>query len=257
MTALMRGRLRRAGHSAAACDPGDCAARRDEARRPLTPLMERLLVIPAAGLRIPPWGAYSQSFWRWSTAGRCSTIYCRCTPLSSTRVALVVHPAARGAVMHVRHESRRTGIDVVVQEQPTGMLDAILLARRGGGDAAAAARVDHMVRPDRDSSAHRCPSRRADGRRPADWRFRRAPVRTRISTSHATRSGRIVRVLHRREGDVMPAVGESDAGPVLPFARARSLSCSRRLRRSRAPAPRPASETFCPSSRGPAHVETS
>ena len=173
--------------------------------------MDRLLVIPAAGLgsRL---GAHTPKLLA-LVNGRpmLDHLLSLYAPVVDG-VALVVHPAARGAVMHVlagipshRHRRLRAGAaDRHARRHPA--------RASGSGDRPAATRVGHLVRPGRDSSAHRCPSRRGRRRRTRSWHCPTAPVRTRMSTSHATQSGRIVRVLHRREGDVMPAVGESDAG---------------------------------------------
>jgi bifunctional UDP-N-acetylglucosamine pyrophosphorylase / glucosamine-1-phosphate N-acetyltransferase len=172
--------------------------------------MDRLLVIPAAGLgsRL---GAHTPKLLA-LVNGRpmLDHLLSLYAPVVD-RVALVVHPAARGAVMRVLEEFGRTGIEVFVQEQPTGMLDAILLAR----PAVEAGRprrvwitwcdqvaihprtVAHLVEADAGDPLVALPT--CTGPSPYVHLARNA-------------SGRIVRVLHRREGDAMPAIGESDAG---------------------------------------------
>lgn len=124
-------------------------------------------------------------------------------------VALVVHPTAQGQVRDaVRH---RPATDVFVQERPTGMLDAILLAREAV-EAARPARVwitwcdqvaihprtvARLVELDAGDPLVAMPT--SEGPEPY---------------IHLARDGegRIERVLQRREGDAMPAIGESDAG---------------------------------------------
>jgi bifunctional UDP-N-acetylglucosamine pyrophosphorylase/glucosamine-1-phosphate N-acetyltransferase len=172
--------------------------------------MERLLVIPAAGLgsRL---GAHTPKLLA-QVDGRpmldhLLSLYAGVVD----RVALVVHPAARGAVMQVLGESRRSGIDLFVQEQPTGMLDAILLAR-SAIDAARPRRV-WITWCDQVAIHPRTVARLVE----ADAGDPLVALPTCTGPEpyvHLARgaSGRIVRVLHRREGDVMPAIGESDAG---------------------------------------------
>ena len=172
--------------------------------------MDRLLVIPAAGLgsRL---GAHTPKLLA-LVNGRpmLDHLLSLYAPVVDG-VALVVHPAARGAVMHVLQESRRTGIDVFVQEQPTGMLDAILLARPAV-ETSRPRRV-WVTWCDQIAIHPRTVARLAEA--DAGNPLLALPTCTgpdpyvHLARDH---SGRIVRVLHRREGDVMPAVGESDAG---------------------------------------------
>jgi bifunctional UDP-N-acetylglucosamine pyrophosphorylase/glucosamine-1-phosphate N-acetyltransferase len=130
----------------------------------------------------------------------------------AARAVLVVSPSALTAVRH-HLASAPLPIDVVVQEEPTGMLDAILLA-------------SHTV--------ERWQPRRVwitwcdqiallpetlDSLRDADEAEPEPPLalptcRMTEPYVHIERdsSGRIARVLHRREGDPMPLIGETDAG---------------------------------------------
>lgn len=128
------------------------------------------------------------------------------------RVVVVVHPSFADVVRsHVR--AIAAPVDLEVQQTPTGMLDAILLARRIV-EQSDAGRVwitwcdqvgihpETVRRLGALSSAH-----------PA------APlilptIRRRHPYTHLERdaSARIVGVLHRREGDAMPEVGESEIG---------------------------------------------
>jgi bifunctional UDP-N-acetylglucosamine pyrophosphorylase / glucosamine-1-phosphate N-acetyltransferase len=171
--------------------------------------MERLLIIPAAGIgsRL---GAHTPKLLA-LVNGRpmldhLLTLY---APVVE-RVALVVHPSARNAVLHALHGWTRP-IDVFVQEQPTGMLDAILLARPAV-DAAQPRRV-WITWCDQVTIHPRTVRRLAE----TDASDSLIALPTSTSSSpyvHFVRdeSGRIVRVLHRREGDAMPESGESDTG---------------------------------------------
>ena len=137
---------------------------------------------------------------------------------AATQVVLVVSPDAYEAVRHATAHDRR--VTLAVQEEPTGMLDAVLLAtdhvRRAAPRrvlitwcdqlAISPSTVDAVVRacaqqPEPDIVMPVC-----RGRDPYVHLERDA-------------TGRIVRVLHRREGDAMPPEGESDAGVF-------DLSCS-------------------------------
>ena len=127
----------------------------------------------------------------------------------AARAVIVVHPTAEAAV----RERLGDTADVVVQREPTGMLDAILLA---------APSVDHH-RPRRvlvtwcdQLAIHPRTLERLDAAtRGPDAPSLALPTCVRPAPYiHFARNsaGHIERVLHRREGDVMPDVGESDAG---------------------------------------------
>ncbi len=128
------------------------------------------------------------------------------------RFVVIVHPSFAGDVRaHVTAVA--APIDLAVQDMPTGMLDAILLARA----AVAASSASHVWITWCDQVAvHPQTVRRlaeACGDRPT------APlilptVHRRLPYVHLERdpTGRIVRVLHRREGDTMPEWGESEMG---------------------------------------------
>jgi bifunctional N-acetylglucosamine-1-phosphate-uridyltransferase/glucosamine-1-phosphate-acetyltransferase GlmU-like protein len=125
---------------------------------------------------------------------------------------VVVHPAALPAVRsHLADSTVR--IDLEVQEQATGMLDAILLAMP----------FVEKHRPHRiwitwcDQIALSKTTleklRAVDDASPAPD-VALPTCRTREPYVHIERdpAGRITRVLHRREGDEMPETGETDAG---------------------------------------------
>jgi bifunctional N-acetylglucosamine-1-phosphate-uridyltransferase/glucosamine-1-phosphate-acetyltransferase GlmU-like protein len=123
---------------------------------------------------------------------------------------VIVAPAAADAVgKHVRGAP----VDLAVQESPTGMLDAILLARAQVA-ASAAARV-WVTWCDQVAIHPRTVARLAElSGAPPDAALVMPTVRRPAPYIHFARDGdgRIVRVLQRREGDAMPATGESDAG---------------------------------------------
>lgn len=128
------------------------------------------------------------------------------------RAVVIVGPSALSAVRsHLSASPMPT--DLVVQDQPTGMLDAILLGKP----------LIERYRPRRIwitwcdqiglSPATLQKLRALDDTIPApDVAF--PTWRTSAPYVHVERDpdGRITRVLHRREGDAMPEVGETDAG---------------------------------------------
>lgn len=173
--------------------------------------MRRLLVIPAAGtgsrlgstlpkLLVPvngrPMIAHLLALYRHVVDG----------------AVVVVAPSAWDAVAE-QLSGVQPRVELVVQPEPTGMLDAVLLARDAVEDArprrvlitwcdqvaiaprtvaAVVATADSTPEPDLVLPTFRGP----------------APYVHLVRGSE----GRIVEVLHRREGDSMPAEGESDAG---------------------------------------------
>jgi bifunctional UDP-N-acetylglucosamine pyrophosphorylase/glucosamine-1-phosphate N-acetyltransferase len=128
------------------------------------------------------------------------------------RAVLVVSPSAVDAVSATVAQTA-VPVELVVQARPTGMLDAILLA----ADAVKAANPARVLVTWCDQIAI-TPETVAAVVRAAAERPAPALVLPSCETAdpyvHLVReaSRRIVRVLHRREGDDMPAFGESDAG---------------------------------------------
>jgi bifunctional N-acetylglucosamine-1-phosphate-uridyltransferase/glucosamine-1-phosphate-acetyltransferase GlmU-like protein len=128
------------------------------------------------------------------------------------RAAIVVHPSAYDAVR--RHFARRPDIpDLFVQEELTGMLDAILLARaaveRWTPRRVRVTWCDQIaVRPETVERVARAASADPEPDLVAVTCVADDPY------IHFERdaSGRIARVLQRREGDAMPPRGESDTG---------------------------------------------
>jgi bifunctional N-acetylglucosamine-1-phosphate-uridyltransferase/glucosamine-1-phosphate-acetyltransferase GlmU-like protein len=127
------------------------------------------------------------------------------------RVVIVAAPAAVARVRaHIAGSA--TPIDIAVQEEPTGMLPAILCAQHViareqpdqvwitwcdqlGISDTTVARLANLL--DADDSALVFPT------------VRQSPPYIHFARES---DGRIARVLQRREGDAMPAAGESDAG---------------------------------------------
>ena len=127
------------------------------------------------------------------------------------RSLIVVSPAAEEAVR--RHLAGMRDVDIIVQPRATGMLDAILLARSAVADARA--NGVWITWCDQVAVDPRTVRRLART-------FQENPsaavvmptVRRQDPYIHFGRdaSGRIMQVLHRREGDAMPPEGESDMG---------------------------------------------
>lgn len=185
--------------------------------------MTRALIIPAAGIGSRLGHAGPKALY--PLAGRPLLDYLIDLYRDDVdRIVLVVRPADRevftrhllafdGAARHLPH----TLID---QAEPTGMLDAILLAR----EALSMRRPDRVwiTWCDQVAISHQTVARM----RELEW-----PHPIGAGAGHAAalvfptvegpepyihiergEDTRITKILHRREGDAMPAVGESDAG---------------------------------------------
>jgi bifunctional UDP-N-acetylglucosamine pyrophosphorylase/glucosamine-1-phosphate N-acetyltransferase len=123
---------------------------------------------------------------------------------------VIVAPAAADAV---RKHVRSVPVDLAVQESPTGMLDAILLARdRVAASGAARVWVTWCDQIAIDPRTVATLAELSDSQPGAALVL--PTVRRPAPYIHFVRDsdGLIVRVLQRREGDAMPATGESDAG---------------------------------------------
>jgi dolichol-phosphate mannosyltransferase len=129
-----------------------------------------------------------------------------------SRVVIVAHPAFAGH-LRARVGGLRMPIDVEVQAEPTGMLDAVLIAR----DRVAVTDASHVWITWCDQVAIHPSTVRRLGEACVEHaevpiilptRHRAAPY------THLARAGdnRITGILHRREGDAMPEVGESEMG---------------------------------------------
>lgn len=129
------------------------------------------------------------------------------------RVVVVVNPDAATAVRrHLQQRVNAPPTDCVEQERPTGMLDAILLGLpavlRSPSSTVWVTWCDQVgVHP---KTIARLAERTSTGSA--------ALVMPTVISAHPyihlerDEAGRIVRVLHRREGDQMPPIGESDMG---------------------------------------------
>lgn len=130
------------------------------------------------------------------------------------RFVLVVHPSFESDVRrHVEQIAPSLDVRYAAQPEPTGMLDAILLAS-GATKTTNADRVwitwcDQIgVHPDTISTLSRLSQAHPDA--PAIFPTSRQAT----PYIHLDRDaeGRITAIKQRREGDAMPAVGESDMG---------------------------------------------
>jgi bifunctional N-acetylglucosamine-1-phosphate-uridyltransferase/glucosamine-1-phosphate-acetyltransferase GlmU-like protein len=174
--------------------------------------MSRLLIIPAAGAGSRLGGALPKVLvpvGGVAMLDRLLTLYDQVVD----RVVVVVNPTFADRVRRHLDRSDAAGrVDCLDQAAPTGMLDAILLARPFVIDQnlssvwvtwcdQVAVHAKTIERLAARTSPHRNP-------------LVMPTVIAREPYIHFERdtSGRIVRVLHRREGDVMPETGESDMG---------------------------------------------
>jgi bifunctional UDP-N-acetylglucosamine pyrophosphorylase / glucosamine-1-phosphate N-acetyltransferase len=172
--------------------------------------MARVLIVPAAGLGTrlgSPLPKLLVSVAGVAMIDRLLALYRQYV----SRAILVVNPAALATVR--RHIGETSDIDIVVQSRPTGMLDAILLAAAAAADAGSSS--VWITWCDQVAVDPRTVRRLA---RTAEENPSAAIVMPTVHRSdpyiHLERDGdrRIVRVLHRREGDSMPEEGESDMG---------------------------------------------
>jgi bifunctional UDP-N-acetylglucosamine pyrophosphorylase/glucosamine-1-phosphate N-acetyltransferase len=175
--------------------------------------MARLLIIPAAGLGSRLGGTVPKVLV--PVAG--VPMLDRLLDLYRTavdRVIVVVHPAFADEVRgHVASRADARRIECVEQAAPTGMLDAILLAlprvKHHQPSSVWVTWCDQVaVHP---KTIERLERRTLPG---ADVALVMPTVTREDPYIHFERdkSGRITRVRHRREGDRMPRIGESDMG---------------------------------------------
>lgn len=182
--------------------------------------MSRLLIIPAAGhgtrlgsslpkVLVPVAGV--------PMLDRLLDLYCH----TVDRVVIVVNPASRQLVdQHLGARLTSRPVECVEQASPTGMLDAILL---GLSPAAAQAPSSVWVTWCDQVAVHpKTIARLADRTSDGETALVMPTVSGPDPYIHLERdvAGRITRVLHRREGDAMPAIGESDMGLFAMSARA-------------------------------------
>ena len=174
-------------------------------------MSRRILVIPAAGLGSRLGAALPKLL---VPVGGMPMIdrLARLYENAADGIVLIVHPSFAEAVrQHVAGWNKP--VSLAVQAQPTGMLDALVLAsdavRAGGYGEVWITWCDQVaVHP---ATVRRLAETTAAEPRPA----LALPTVVRPSPYiHLQRdaSGRIAQVLHRREGDRMPDVGESDMG---------------------------------------------
>jgi bifunctional UDP-N-acetylglucosamine pyrophosphorylase/glucosamine-1-phosphate N-acetyltransferase len=130
------------------------------------------------------------------------------------RIVLVVHPSFEAEVrQHVKQMAPALDVHFAQQPEPTGMLDAILLAsdaaRQGPASRVWITWCDQVgVHPDTISTLYRMSQQRTDVATILPT-TRQAPPYIHLERDS---SGRITAIRQRREGDDMPEVGESDMG---------------------------------------------
>ena len=130
------------------------------------------------------------------------------------RVVLVVHPSFESGVrQHVEQIAPSIDVRYATQPEPTGMLDAILLASdavvQAPGERVWITWCDQIgVHPDTVAALSRLSRERGDASAIFPTSAQAPPY------IHIDRDaeGRIVAIRQRREGDAMPAIGESDMG---------------------------------------------
>jgi len=173
--------------------------------------MSRVLVIPAAGLGSRLGAALPKLLVPVGGVPMIDRLAGLYQPYVA-RIVLIAHPSfAAQLQQHV--ERWPLPVDVAVQERPTGMLDAILLGagpvRSVNGDEGWIPWCDQVgVHP---TTISRLSRTLADNQHVA---LALPTVAGPAPYIHFTRNheGRITDALHRREGDAMPAEGESDMG---------------------------------------------
>jgi bifunctional UDP-N-acetylglucosamine pyrophosphorylase / glucosamine-1-phosphate N-acetyltransferase len=173
--------------------------------------MKQLMIVPAAGRGSRLGSDLPKVLVPVNGRPMLDHILDRYAPLIGSFV-LVVSPAAEDLVRHhCRHRQER--VDVVIQETPTGMLDAILCAvpqvTRSDADVVWITWCDQVAVRSETATAL---AEMVNGRTRPALAF---PTLTGPQPYiHFARNGagQILNVLHRREGDEMPEYGESDIG---------------------------------------------
>ncbi len=175
--------------------------------------MSRLLVIPAAGLGSRLGAGVPKILVQ--VAG--ATMLDRLLSLyrnAVDHVVLVINPAFESVIRpHIQNSPDAARVSCVSQSEPTGMLDAILL----GLPIAAQVKPTNVWITWCDQVAvhartiERLAERTSSGTQSALVLPTVVQPHPYIHLQRDER-GRIIRVLHRREGDEMPEIGESDMG---------------------------------------------
>ena len=172
--------------------------------------MTRVLIIPAAGLGTRLGGAVAKPLAAVNGRPMLDHLAGLYAPFVD-RFVVIAHPSFAGAIE--RWAGPRGNVAVAVQPAPTGMLDAIMLG--------AATVAEHEARSVWITWADQIGVLPATLARLADLTGGESPPALALPTAvrpqpyiHFDRdaSGRIVRLRQRREGDDMPAKGESDMG---------------------------------------------
>jgi bifunctional UDP-N-acetylglucosamine pyrophosphorylase / glucosamine-1-phosphate N-acetyltransferase len=172
--------------------------------------MARVLIVPAAGLGTRLGSPLPKLLVPVAGVAMIDRLLALYRPYVS-RTVLVVNPDALETVR--RHVGDASDIEIAVQARPTGMLDAIMLASAAamhGGSPRVWIKWCDQVAVDPRTVGRLARAAEANPSAPIVMPtvHRAAPY------IHFERDvdRRIVRVLHRREGDTMPSDGESDMG---------------------------------------------
>jgi bifunctional UDP-N-acetylglucosamine pyrophosphorylase / glucosamine-1-phosphate N-acetyltransferase len=173
-------------------------------------MIDRLLIIPAAGLGSRLGASKPKPLVEVNGRAMLDHLGDRYAPFVA-RIVVVAHPAFSGEVR--AWGDRRGGVSVTEQASPTGMLDAILLAapfveRMAPRDVWITWADQITVLP---ATLERLAQVTSSTPPPA---LALPTVKRRDPYTHFERGadGRLRRFLQRREGDPMPAEGESDMG---------------------------------------------
>ncbi len=173
--------------------------------------MKRTLIVPAAGLGTRLQSVLPKVLTPVAGLPMIAHVLRRCAT-HCDRGVIVLHPSALGAVEAFLAHTQMM-ITVATQRDPTGMLDAILLA----GDAVRAHECDRvwicwcdqvLLSPE---TIDRMAAREQEPPIP-DLVFPTAWLRGPYTHFDRDAAGRLVAVRQRREADELPEQGESDAG---------------------------------------------
>lgn len=175
--------------------------------------MSRMLVVPAAGMGTRLGAARPKLLVPVAGVPMIDRVLALYRGVVDHAVVVVSPAAVEHVAAHLAGERWGMTTECIVQERPTGMLDAIML----GEEAAARRGPSHVwvTWCDQVAVHPRTVLRLAAFTGLHDAvPFVMPTVRSAEPYIHLERdpSGRIVRVLHRREGDAMPVEGESDMG---------------------------------------------
>jgi bifunctional UDP-N-acetylglucosamine pyrophosphorylase/glucosamine-1-phosphate N-acetyltransferase len=177
--------------------------------------MERLFIVPAAGRGTRLGTATPKVLVPVNGRPMLRLILDLHAPFVS-RAVIVADPSAAASIEVAARESA-VPTTVTIQEAPTGMLDAILI---GAGAATRDTTRVWVSWGDQVAVQRETLARLAEAEEGSDLALPTAEREHPYIHLDRDADGRVTRVLQRREGDVMPPVGESDIGVFSLSARA-------------------------------------